>query len=375
MSGFIEPTGVIVISSLEITSGDLWLELQFESNSPNRAPVAQAVVTPNVCGEPTHFDASASYDPDGEALAYTWTWDGAVIGTDSTLDYTFPDGAWTVVLEVSDPTGLRASLPLSFVATADHVAPEFVTLPSPVSTTDCDGVDIGTPAVWDACGVTSLTNDAPPVFPLGQTVVTWTAIDTAGHIATATQVVAAALGDDPSCCPRGTNVIVGTGGHDFIWGTSGRDCILGLVGGEDDLFGRDGDDYISGGEGDDDDIDGDDGNDYLTGGNGNDYLEGDGGNDTLIGGDGNDRLNANAGNDICEGGPGNDDLDGDSGNDVLRGGAGADYLEGDSGTDTLEGDQGNDKLRGGWDNDSLNGGPDVDDCDGGPGTDTEINCE
>ncbi len=45
------------------------------------------------------------------------------------------------------------------------------------------------PSVNDAVGVESVTNDAPPYFPIGKTTVTWKAIDTSGNAATATQVV------------------------------------------------------------------------------------------------------------------------------------------------------------------------------------------
>jgi Ca2+-binding RTX toxin-like protein len=259
---------------------------------------------------------------------------------------------------------------------SDGIAPTFTFVPPAITITDCSAPSLGTPTAQDdVCGIggVTITNDAPAVFPLGTTIVTWTATDRAGNSVTATQTVTAELGDDASCCPAGTNVIVGTAGGDFILGTSGADCILGL-GGNDDIFGRDGNDFIFGGEGRDD-IDGDDGADFVSGGNGDDSLEGDSGNDTLIGGNGNDDLDAEGGNDICEGGPGDDHLDGDSGNDVLRGGDGADFLEGDSGEDTLEGGVGNDDLFGGLNNDSLNGGPGIDECSGGTGTDTVLLCE
>ncbi len=50
-------------------------------------------------------------------------------------------------------------------------------------------VSLGLPSSYDAVGVESITNDAPPYFPLGQTTVTWKAIDPSGNVATAKQVV------------------------------------------------------------------------------------------------------------------------------------------------------------------------------------------
>jgi hypothetical protein len=50
-------------------------------------------------------------------------------------------------------------------------------------------VTIGTATATDAVGVVSLVNNAPATFPLGTTVVTWTATDAAGNAGTATQSV------------------------------------------------------------------------------------------------------------------------------------------------------------------------------------------
>ena len=37
--------------------------------------------------------------------------------------------------------------------------------------------------------ISSVTNDAPEVFPLGETIVTWTATDSSGNSASATQTI------------------------------------------------------------------------------------------------------------------------------------------------------------------------------------------
>jgi len=58
--------------------------------------------------------------------------------------------------------------------------------------TDLDGtpVDLGEPTVTDNLDPDpTVTNDAPGVFPLGETVVTWTAVDHVGNTATAEQTV------------------------------------------------------------------------------------------------------------------------------------------------------------------------------------------
>ena len=50
-------------------------------------------------------------------------------------------------------------------------------------------VQLGDPTTSDIIGVDSVTNNAPDAFPIGLTTVTWTAIDTSGNIANATQTV------------------------------------------------------------------------------------------------------------------------------------------------------------------------------------------
>ncbi|MEY4791264.1 MAG: hypothetical protein RIT34_71 [Bacteroidota bacterium] len=51
------------------------------------------------------------------------------------------------------------------------------------------GVALGTPVVSDNCTVASVTNNAPGLFPIGTTTVTWTVTDGAGNTATAIQLV------------------------------------------------------------------------------------------------------------------------------------------------------------------------------------------
>jgi hypothetical protein len=50
-------------------------------------------------------------------------------------------------------------------------------------------VSLPEPVVKDNCSLPSVSNDAPATFPLGATLVTYTAIDTAGNVATATTTV------------------------------------------------------------------------------------------------------------------------------------------------------------------------------------------
>ena len=138
----------------------------------------------------------------------------------------------------------------------------------------------------------TITNDAPSVFQLGETVVTWTSSDSFGNVNNATQIVTVqACGKDHSSY----NVIIGTPDDDVINGTPQADLIFALDG-DDIIMGNKGNDCIFGGDGDD----------IIFGNEGNDNLTGDQGNDILKGQSGNDLLNGLSGMDIIDGG---DDVD------------------------------------------------------------------
>ena len=222
-------------------------------------------------------------------------------------------GTTTVTCSARDAAG--NTVQGSFTVTVADTVPPTLTVPSDVTTSVCTNLNIGTATGTDLVGPVTITSNKPTTFPLGTTVVTWTARDGAGNATTGTQRVTAVLGDDASCCPPGTKIIKGTSGNDKLNGTNGSDCILGL-GGDDSINGGDGNDYISGGAGNDT-INGGSGNDYISGGAGNDTISGGDGNDTILGGDGNDTLSGNDGDDMLDGGNGTDTCSGGSGNNTL----------------------------------------------------------
>lgn len=59
--------------------------------------------------------------------------------------------------------------------------PQEITVPADPGQCFATDVNLGTPEAKDECGIVSLTNDAPEEFPLGTTVVTWTARDVGGN--------------------------------------------------------------------------------------------------------------------------------------------------------------------------------------------------
>jgi hypothetical protein len=76
-------------------------------------------------------------------------------------------------------------------------APAAKTVNADAGTCTASNVSLGT-AVWsNNCSVLTVTNNAPSVFPKGQTVVIWTVSDAAGHSATASQTVTVADNQQP----------------------------------------------------------------------------------------------------------------------------------------------------------------------------------
>ncbi|MFC1978074.1 HYR domain-containing protein, partial [Chloroflexota bacterium] len=105
----------------------------------------------------------------------------------------FPLGTTTVTWTVRDGSGNSANATQT-VTVVDTTAPS-ITVPANVTgieqiSGDGTPVGIGQPTVSDICDTSPVvTNDAPAVFPLGTTTVTWTATDASGNSANATQTV------------------------------------------------------------------------------------------------------------------------------------------------------------------------------------------
>ena len=71
----------------------------------NRAPLASFAEPAETVfsGETIRFDASASYDPDGTIVSYSWDFGDGTIGTGVIVDHVYADnGIYTVTLTVTD---------------------------------------------------------------------------------------------------------------------------------------------------------------------------------------------------------------------------------------------------------------------------------
>lgn len=108
----------------------------------------------------------------------------------------FPNGVTTVTWTATDGSGNKASatqtVTIIDVVPPTIAAPANIVLPTTpgMCSVDASLVNLGTPVTTDDCpNSLVVTNDAPPVYPLGVTVVTWTVLDGGKNKATATQTV------------------------------------------------------------------------------------------------------------------------------------------------------------------------------------------
>jgi len=279
---------------------------------------------------------------------------------------TFPFGSTTVTWTVTDTSG-NISQATQVVTLVDTTDPEIIA-PSDivVEATDLSGtmIELGEATAHDVMGIASVTDHPPRFFVLGETTVTWTATDTSGNSASATQTVTIVdttapeltmpedvtittfsleeqveigeaqahdlagsaftiTNDAPDTFPLGDTVVTWNISDEIGNSASSQQVISVQPCGKplsyyNQIFGTPAADTIVGTEV----------ADLIFAFAGDDMIFGGEGNDCIIGGDGDDLIFGNAGGDHLVGGEGNDILKGFSGDDKLTGGTGTDVLDG-----------------------------------------------
>lgn len=144
---------------------------------------ATGAVTPVAVTAPTATDNS------GEPIAMT---------NNTTMQSEFPFGTTDILWGAVDQSGNRAVVVQR--VTVQDTAPPAITPPADISA-NAAGIltalpGIGVASATDAAGGSPvITNDAPDMFPIGNTTVTWNATDASGNWATATQLVTVSEGE------------------------------------------------------------------------------------------------------------------------------------------------------------------------------------
>ena len=165
-----------------------------------QAPVATPVVTP-----PFGLTlASCADNRIGRAIAADVCDGGPVILTNNAPS-PFAVGP-NVVTWTGEDAKHRLGAATQIVTVVDTTDPIFTSVPPDVSRNNCGPAPLGLPTATDDCaGTVGFTNNAPASFPVGTTIVTWTATDASANQATATQSVTVVdtVAPTVACVPAG----------------------------------------------------------------------------------------------------------------------------------------------------------------------------
>jgi Ca2+-binding RTX toxin-like protein len=419
--------GVTVTVGLEILSGE-------QAGVPPVANMTSSSPTGNnafecTCQECTTVSFfSAATDPDNDLQSLAWLEDGGLMPADGTaappeLDLSVPinltnpadpsTNTHTIELVATDTRGAVSTATQTFKV--QDTTPPVITAPPNVTLRSCDFPYIGQATATDACDPNVVITSNQTTFQTGTNMVTWSAEDSSGNVATATQIVTIVAADPSVCCPAGypildgrkmkqgsdgktrvtgtsaSECLIGTSNNDVITGNGGNDVVFG-IGGQDQITTGSGADIIIAGNGTNDTITSGDGNDEIASGaanntivagNGNDIIVGSPNIDTITVGNGNNIIYALAGGDTIkvgnginyiDGGPDDDHITCGSGKNTVVGGLGNDTITVGGGTDVLAAYQGDDHLNGGTGTDTFLGGPGHTTCTSGGGTNTFVDC-
>jgi uncharacterized repeat protein (TIGR01451 family) len=171
----------------------------------NTPPVANAGADQTIeCGggsTSVTLNGTASSDADGDTLTYEWREGATVLGTTAVLNTSLAFGPHTITLKVTDPSGdfSEDTVSVNIVDTTDPL----ITAPSNVSVNTGPGASscgvvvsnatLGNATASDGCSASvTVTRTGVPAgnnFPVGTTIVTYTADDGHGHTKSAQQAV------------------------------------------------------------------------------------------------------------------------------------------------------------------------------------------
>jgi hypothetical protein len=155
----------------------------------------------NLGGNQTNFVVQAGAPWNGFDVYFKTLMQGGGTGTQNGAGSSEPS---TEVANVASCTAV--------VTVVDNIKPT-ISAPSNVTVNinngcTAAGVNLGTPVTADNCSVSSVTNNAPASFPIGNTTVIWTVTDGSGNTNTATQLVTVTA---PEIDITGNNISIASG--------------------------------------------------------------------------------------------------------------------------------------------------------------------
>jgi hypothetical protein len=206
------PLGTTVVTwTLTDSNGNTVQDTQTVTVVDNEAPVIEAPTAITLSTDSGQCTAS------GVTLGDAVTSDNcSVASVSNNAPTVFPIGESLVTWTVTDGSGNIATA-TQLVTVLDNelpsiAAPAAVTVNTDTGLCSASGVALGTPVTSDNCSVASVSNNAPSVFLIGETLVTWTVTDGSGNMATATQLVTVLDNELPSiAAPAAVTVNTDTG--------------------------------------------------------------------------------------------------------------------------------------------------------------------
>ena len=174
----------------------------------NHPPVAIAetlglqIEARRASGTIVRLDGSGSNDEDpGDTLTYEWTDNGALASAAQIADYKLSLGTHVIKLVVTDGSGVTSPPVEQTVTVVDTIAPQISGVPSAIIKVTGSGsgeaINFALPVAYDMVdgAIAVAASNAPgSIFPLGKTVVTFTARDQAGNVSQAAMDVTLTLG-------------------------------------------------------------------------------------------------------------------------------------------------------------------------------------
>lgn len=194
-----------------------------------------------ICGATVYYSAGATNSP-----GYSYSFSGATSGGGAGTGSGSVFNVGTTYVSISASNGCGTATCNFTVTVFDSEVPTITGLTDVVVDGYCQEVaaDLGTPVTGDNCAVASVTNDAPAMFPVGTTVVTWTVTDASGNTVLVTQNVTVnpatvtgsiAVNPNPTVAGQQMNTIFigygpqcvdltatgtgGTGNYTYLWST------------------------------------------------------------------------------------------------------------------------------------------------------------